>query len=122
MWTAFDQKLERLVFDFSGFGPGPSYFFANLEHSGRESRPLYESRPTREPVPDIGRPGGGSYGRCNTRIGGSCAGRKDGFWPLTLHHRVVEILFLGQDVRRHQLQFTPNILYQILGARHGLTP
>ena len=30
----FDQKLERLgLFDFSGFGPSPAYFFANLEGS-----------------------------------------------------------------------------------------
>ena len=31
----FDQKLEGLgLFDFSGFGPSPAYFFANLEGSG----------------------------------------------------------------------------------------
>ena len=31
----FDQKLEGLgLFDFSGFGPSPAYFFENLEVSG----------------------------------------------------------------------------------------
>ena len=35
----FDQKLERLgLFDFSGFGPSPAYFFANLEGMGSSLR------------------------------------------------------------------------------------